>query len=122
MREGVVADDVTGLNEFAREFGTLPHVVSDQKKSCANVVLRKNLEQPECLRIIRAVIEGQGELAGAGQESGECLSVPLRGRRHGLITGGNRGGERDGCAGKTKHKGIVTSLPIADFQLKAGRQ
>ena len=47
MREGVVAHDVAGLNDLANDFRTLPHVATDQKKSCVYAVPRKNLQQSQ---------------------------------------------------------------------------
>ena len=45
MREGVVADYVAGLDDFADDFGALLDVASNQKKSCVHVVLREDFEK-----------------------------------------------------------------------------
>ena len=108
LGEGVVADDVAGLDEGASDFGMLANVESDQKKSCVDVVFGEDFEKSQTVQGVGAVIVGEGELAGGARQSGESLAIPLAGRRHGLVTGGNRGCGGDGASeGEGEHVGIV---------------
>ena len=56
MREGVVADDVAGLDDFAGDFGALLDVASDQEESCVYVVLREDFEKAQRVRIVGPVV------------------------------------------------------------------
>ena len=58
MREGVVADDVACLDDFADDFGALPDVASDHEKSCVYVVLREDFEKAQRVRVVGAVVVG----------------------------------------------------------------
>ena len=91
MREGVVADDVAGVDNFAGDFRTLLHVASDQKKSRVHAVFGEDFEQAQRVRIVGAVVVGQRDLTRAARQAGESLPIPLPRRRHGLIAGGNSG-------------------------------
>ena len=108
MREGVVADDVARAFNFADDFRTLLDVASDQKKCCWNVVIGEDVEQSHRVRIVRAVVIGEGYLTGSAREAREGLSVPLSSWCHGLVTGSYRGCDGD-CTGygESEHVGIV---------------
>src|SRR5580700_4220002 len=86
MCEGVVADDVAGLDDFAGELGALLDIPSDQKKSRADVVLGEDLQQAQRVRVVGTIVVGQGELLCAARQAGEGAAVPLSGGRHGLVT------------------------------------
>src|ERR1700693_2834166 len=91
MSEGVVADDVSGLDDLAGNLRLLVDVASDQKKSCVYVVFCENFEQAQGVRVVGAVVVGECELARSGGQSGEGFSVPLRSWSHGLVACENRG-------------------------------
>ena len=107
MREGVVADNVAGLDDFAGDFRTLPHIASNQKKSRVHVVLGENFQQAQRVRIVGAVVVGQRDLPRSARQSREGSPIPLPRRRHGLITRGNGGRGGDGSQGEGEHAGIV---------------
>src|SRR5579872_5388833 len=128
MRKGVIADDMAGFVDFANDVGTLPHVASDKKKSCRHVVLRQEFEQSQCVRIIRAVIVGKGELLRAGGETGKCASVPLSGGSHRLVASGDsaggrggsnkQGGEHGGDSNRLSHRAIGSLNHLAIESLR----
>jgi len=108
MSEGVVANDVAGLDEGASDFGMLANVQSDQKKSGVDVMFGEDFEELQSVGGVGAVIVGEGELAGGARQSGKSLAIPLAGRRHGLVTGGYGGRSGDGAGeGEGEHVGIV---------------
>ena len=94
MGEGVVADDVAGFDDLAGNFGTLLDVASDQEECCVHAVLRENFEQAQRVRIVGAVVVGEGELFRSSSQAGEGAAVPLSGGRHGLVARGDGGGQR----------------------------
>ena len=94
------ADHVARLNDLANDFGPLPHVAADQKKSRVNSVLREHLQQAQRVRVVRAVVIGERELARAARQSGERASIPLAGRRHRLVAGDCDGG--CGCGSESQ--------------------
>ncbi len=65
MREGVIADDVAGLDNLAGDFRALLYVASDQKKSRLNTVSGENFQQAQGMKIIGTVVVSQGELPRA---------------------------------------------------------
>src|ERR1700731_3014960 len=85
MGEGVIADDVSGLPDGASNIGTLLHVAADHEERCMHVILGQYIEQPQRVRIVWPVIEGERDFFAASDTVGEGLSIPLSGRRHGLI-------------------------------------
>lgn len=108
MRESVIADGVAGLDKLTCDFGTLPHVASDQKKGCVHAVPGEDFEQSHRVRFIGTIVVSERDLAGAARESSECFSIPLSGRRHGLVTCGCGCRDGDGVGkGEGEHVGIV---------------
>ena len=108
MGDGVVADDVAGLDNFADDFRMLPHVVSDQKESGVDAVPREDFQQTQRVRVVGAVIIGEGDLMGGTGESDESFPVPLRRRRHRLVRGCSGGSDGDsGGQDWGEHGGIV---------------
>src|ERR1700722_6445437 len=112
MGEGVVADDVACAFHFSDDFRTLLDVASDQEKCCLHVVIGEDVEQSHRVRIVGAVVIGEGDLTGSALEARERLSVPLSSWCHGLVPGSDHGREGD-CAGygESEHLGILTSSP-----------
>ena len=111
MSEGVVADDVAGLDDFADDFRTLLDVASDQKKSCVHVVLGEDFQQAQGVRIVGAVVVGERDLARAARQSGEGLPIPLR--RSAPWTGNRRQPRlrrRRRRLGRGEHVGIVNRM------------
>ena len=117
MGEGVIADGVACMDDFAGEIGTLLNVASDEKESCVNIVFGEDFEESRSVRIVGTIVIGESELARAVRESGESFAIPLAGGRHGLV--GRYCGGREGCGagqGESEHVGIVIGLLNADFQ------
>jgi len=115
MGEGVVADDVAGLDDLAGELGALVDVASDQEKSCVDIVLREDFQQAQGVWVVGAIIVSQCELPGSARQAGEGAAEPLSGGRHGLVAGGGQGG--GGCRGEhgSEHGGIVKDWVIGEF-------
>ena len=113
MREGMIADNVAGLDNLAHDVRTLLHVASNQKKSCVNPVPGEDLQQTQGVRIVGAVVVSQRNLARSARQSRESASIPLPRRRHGLITRRSSSRSRDGTGqSKPKHAGIVNGLIV----------
>ena len=70
-------------------------VAADQKKGCVDVVVGEDFEQAQGVRVVGAVVVGEGELARIPGQAGEGFSVPLAGGGHGLVAGGDGGGCAD---------------------------
>ena len=45
MRKRMVPDDMSLFGDLTHDIRPLAHVTADQKKRCANIVLRQNLKQ-----------------------------------------------------------------------------
>jgi hypothetical protein len=111
MRESMIADNVAGLDNLAHDIRTLSHVASDQKKSCLHAMLGESFEQAQRVRIVGTIVISQRQLPRARSQSYESSSIPLPGRRHGLITRSSSGRSRDGTGqSKAKHARIVNGL------------
>lgn len=81
---GMVADEVAGLVNAADEIGDDLGVAADEEKGGADVAGGQLVEQLRRPSGIRAVVEGEGEIAGAlrGAERG---TEEARGRPHGGV-------------------------------------
>lgn len=95
MCKGVIADHVAGLHEVADDVGALLDIAADQKKSRADVVTRKNLQQAKGVRVVWAVVVSERELLHPTRKAGECAAVPLAGGRHRLVASGEQGANAD---------------------------
>jgi hypothetical protein len=104
--ESVIADDMSGFDDFAGEVGTLLDVASNQEKCGMHAVLSEDLQQPQRVRIVGAVVVGEGELLRTSGNTGEGAAVPLSGGRHGLVGNRDRGSGRSGEHG-SEHGGIL---------------
>jgi len=58
MSEGVIADDVAGLDNLADDLRMLLHVAPDQEKSRVYIVFRQDFEQAQGVRIVGTVVVG----------------------------------------------------------------
>src|SRR6266853_499525 len=110
MGERVIADDVSGLRDRERYIGALPHVASDHEERRAHVVLREYIQQRQRMRIVWAVVEGQRNLFAAARAVSNCLSVPLAGRRHRLVSSGSGGGSGGQSDESGEHDRIVMEV------------
>lgn len=63
MSEGVIADDVTGVDNLAGEIGALLDIASDEKESRLNLVFGEDFEQAQSVRVVGAIVVGESELA-----------------------------------------------------------
>ena len=94
----MVTNDVAGLSDGAGDFRMLSDVTSDEEKSCVHVVFGEDVEKAQSVRVVGAVVVGEGELAGVVAKAGKSLSAPLGGWSDGLIARGD--GDCGGsCAG-----------------------
>jgi hypothetical protein len=87
VREGVIAYQVSGLQEFSNDIGPLLNIASDEKKSRADLMLSEHVQQLQCVRIIGPIIEGERHLLRARRDACEGAPVPLPGGYHGLVAG-----------------------------------
>src|SRR6202035_4264772 len=111
MGEGVVADDVASSNNFASDIRTFFNVAPDQEESCVDAVFSEDVKQVLSVRVIGAIVVGEGELARAVARSCESFAVPLPRRRHGLVARSNGGCGGDGAGqGESEHAGLVNGL------------
>jgi hypothetical protein len=108
MSEGVIANHVSGFDQFTDQVRPLLNIAPNSKKSCAHIVLRKYVKQAQGVRIVGAVIESERDLLGAAGQPDECSAIPLSCGRHGLIAGCNEcpGSRRPGEYG-WEHGAIV---------------
>ena len=85
----VVADGVAGGGDGARDLGALLDKAADHEKRRVNIMARQHVEQVKGVRIVGAVVEGQGQPAGRAALSDEGAAVELRPRGHGVVAGGD---------------------------------
>ncbi len=107
MGEAVVADHVASLGDFADDVGKLTNVAANEEKSGVDVVLGEKIKKALRVRVVGAVIVGEGKLTCKTRVSDECSAVPLAGGRHGLVAGGDCGSRGSGGDGEGEHEGIV---------------
>ncbi len=119
MREGVIADDVSCLRYRARNFGALLDEAADHEKRRSHAVLGQHIEQLQRMRIVWAVVVGQGDLLASTDSTSECSSVPLTCRRHGLVACG-RGSSGSGRESNEsgKHERIVNASQKLEVRLQ----
>src|SRR6266478_7756730 len=77
MRKRVIADYVSCLRYHARNIRALLHVAADHEERCPHTVIRQNIEQLQRVRIIWAVVVGQGDLLAPSSSRCKRASVPL---------------------------------------------
>ncbi len=77
MCERVIADYVSCLRYRARNVGALLHVAADHEERRPHTMLRQHIEQPQRVRIVRAVIVGEDDLLASRHSSSKRLPVPL---------------------------------------------
>ena len=103
----MVADNVSGPENFAGDLRTLLHIASDQKKSRMHIMPGEDFQQAQRVSIIGTVVVRQRNLSRPARQSRERFSIPLPRRRHRLVTGGDRGRGGNGSQGEREHEGIV---------------
>jgi len=109
MTEGVIADRVAGFHDFACEVRSFSCVLADQEECGVYIVFCQDFEQVKGVRIVRTVIVGKRQLLRTWWQADEGSSIPLAGRGHGLITGGN-GSAHSGDRGEgAEHREIVNA-------------
>ena len=79
MAPGVIADDVAGIDDGAGNRGLLGGETAHEKEGCANAVTREDFEETRRPGGIGAVVEGEGQFAGARGRN-ERSAEDLRGR------------------------------------------
>jgi hypothetical protein len=62
MRESVVPDGVAGLQDFANDLRPQLDVFPDHEKSGVNAMPGKNVEHPEGVRVIGAIVVSERHL------------------------------------------------------------
>jgi hypothetical protein len=60
----VIADNVSGGSDLADDIGALGDIATDQEEGGADLVTVQNFEQARGPRIVGAIVEGEGQLAG----------------------------------------------------------
>ena len=98
MREGVIANDVSCLNQLSHNVGPLLHVLADSKESSAYVLFGQDIEQAQGMRIIGTIVVSKRNLFRSRLQSNKGLSIPLAGGSHRLVARGARG--RDSTQGE----------------------
>src|SRR5450432_1507876 len=112
MGEGMIADHVPAPRNFPRNIRPLLYEASNQKERSLNVVLVQDIQQPQCMRIIRPIVKREGH-APAARRSTEGPPKPLPSRSHGLISQRNSGPGRCSSAdSESKHGGIVNAPEV----------
>lgn len=80
---GVVADQVAGVGDAASEFRLGLGELAHHEEGCAHVVLGEDVEQTRRPGRVRAIVEGQGELARRSRSNEgtaeDLRSGPMRG-------------------------------------------
>jgi len=64
---GMIADEVAGMGDAARQLRLGPGEFANHEKGSVYVVFGENVEQTRCPCGVGAVVEGEGELAGAAR-------------------------------------------------------
>ena len=96
MAPGVVADEVAGGGDLADQRGLGLGAAADEEKGCADIVAGEEVEQAGRPDGVGAVVEGEGQFAGArrGDERG---AEELRGGPHSRIGAAARRQAKSGC-------------------------
>ncbi len=100
MGEGVVADLVAGVAHGARDFWARRDVLPDHEEGRLHRVARQHFQQPRGVRVVGAVVVGEGEQLAAGRiaAADERRAVELRGGVHRGPTCAGGAGEQAGSA------------------------
>ena len=96
MAPGVIADEVSGVGDAANELRLGLGKLADHEERGAHIVLGEDVEQTRRPGGVGAVVEGEGELAGAARRD-ERPAKDLRGGPQGGI--GEPADAKPGCAG-----------------------
>src|SRR5215469_5907138 len=121
MRETVVADNLSGLDDSADNIGALADVASNLKKSCPHLMFHENFEQAQRVWVVGAVVVGERKLLCAARQAGKGASVPLAGGSHGLVSGRQRSRYRRSSQHKSSHRshfnGSLEALGVIDSSI-----
>ena len=63
MGKSVIANRMSGSLNGPGDIGPLLHVTSDEKERRLGLMFGENIKQPQRVRIIRAVVVGEGDLS-----------------------------------------------------------
>src|ERR1700757_1758284 len=107
MRERVIANRVSLLDDFANDIGSLLDEAADQEKSSARSVTGKNFQQSQGMGIIGTVVIGERKLLRTSPQPDKRAPKPLRCREFGLVRKCARGGDRTGASKRQQHQAIV---------------
>ena len=113
----MIADDVSGVGDFAGNVGALADVASDHEEGRADIVPGEHVEEFQRVWVVRAVVVGERDLLASAGEAGERAAEPLAGRCHGLIAERDRSGRRGDSGEKGKHGEIVEELRATSYEL-----
>ena len=58
----MIAYGVSGFEHCPRNLRTLAHELTNHEKRCFHIVARQHFQKLQCVRIIRAIIIGEGNL------------------------------------------------------------
>ena len=100
MGPGMVADEVTGGDDLADEGGFCLSAAADEKKGGADTAAGEKFEEAGGPDGVGAVVEGEGQLAGA-RRSDERGAEELRGGPQGGIGEASRRQTESGCCAET---------------------
>src|ERR1700746_3730324 len=118
MREGVVADHMASLHDLVHNVGPLLHEAADHEECGLYVMLCQNFQQPECVRVIRAIVVSQSHLLGSAGQARKSSAVPLPSRRQGLVSRHTRCGDCSRSDERPEHPGHFKS---SHWSLVVGR-
>ena len=108
MVPGVDPDGVSGGDEGASDLGLLLDEAAEQKECRLDAVALEDLHHAPGVRIVGAVVIGEGKQARAARQADEGRAVDLRSRPHGLKARPcGESGDTGGAEKDRKHKMIV---------------
>ena len=100
----MVPDKVTGGEDLASELGAVANEVADEEECGADVVLGEQIEKLRRVRVVGAVVEGEGKLSGVGAGDEGCAEDLGFGRDRSVGTSsGSEAGGGDGCGEGGEH-------------------
>src|SRR5690242_9013337 len=116
MSESVIADCMASLQYFPHDVRAMFDELPDQEERGASIVFRKNFEESERVRIVRAIVIGQCDLPGAFDSMNEGASVPLPRRSHRLVPGCNGGCGYPRTDQRFQHVAILANSGSQSFE------
>jgi hypothetical protein len=110
MRECVIANYVAFLGDLSGDIRPLTHITSDQEKRAAHIVLGQHFKQVHRARIIRSIIECEGNLLRAMLPGMKGPAKPLPRGSHRLVS--RRYNCSTGNGSETEHAAILNAFSI----------